>query len=88
MLSVVLEINPNMNVLGPIFKSKIDRAIKALNNTPNIAEKVKMGNLTIDLDGEIAEIDPKAIEIKKEVILRGKAVDVIQVGDAIVTISR
>ena len=84
----IVEINPNMNVLGPIFKSKIDRAIKALNNTPNIAEKVKMGNLTIDVDGEIAEIDPKAIEIKKEVILRGKAVDVIQVGDAVVTISR
>ncbi len=84
----IVDIKPNMSVLGPIFKSKIDKAIKALKNTPNIAEKVKTGNITIEIDGETAEIDPKAIKLQTEIILRGKAVDVVQVGDAIITISR
>jgi len=84
----IVDIKPNMSVLGPIFKSKVEKAIEALKNTPKIAEKIETGKIAIEIDGEVVEVTSKAVEIQKETLSGGKAVDLIQVGDMVLTISR
>ncbi len=85
----IVDIKPNMSVLGPLYRGKVGAIMEALkNDLPRVAEQVKAGTISIEVDGETIELDAGSIEIKKEFISKGRAVDVLQVGDVVIAITK
>ena len=83
-------VKPNMGLIGPRFRKKAGAVIKALQNEdPAVIEKQRTaGKILMTINGEKIELEPEAVEIKTEVISRGREVDVLKVSNAIVVIVR
>ncbi len=85
----IVDIEPKMSILGPLYRERVGAIMEALkNNLPRVAEQAKAGTISIEVDGETIELDPESIEIKKEFISKGRAVDVLQVGDMVIAIAK
>ncbi|WNY23015.1 Valine--tRNA ligase [Methanimicrococcus hongohii] len=86
--SVPVEVKPNMGMLGPMFRDKAGAVIGALKKLPpKTAEEMKAsGTITIDVAGESVELSADAIEIKKEMILAGREIDILHVDEAVIVI--
>lgn len=81
-------VKPDMSALGPLFRNDAGRVaflLKSLN--PKDAEDMKQKNaVTIVLDSEEKVLNGSFIEIEKEMVSRGKEVDVLHVRKAVVII--
>jgi len=81
---VAREIKPNTKVLGKTFRSRAKPIAEALKNVPpNLAES---GSIMLSVDGETIALDSSCFTIEKEKLLKGKAVDVLEVGSAVIVI--
>lgn len=85
---VPVEVKPNMGVLGPMFRNKAGAVIGALKALPpQKAEEMKTaGKITIEIAGEMIDLDADVIEIKKEMISGGREVEILHVKEAVVVI--
>jgi valyl-tRNA synthetase len=83
-------VKPQMKVIGPKFKDKSGRIIKALSamNPGDVARQKVDGSIVVKLDDESFEIAPEAVEIVTETLSAGEAVDVLKVGEAAVLVRR
>ncbi len=83
-------VKPQMKILGPRFKDKSGRIIKALNSMdPGEVSKQKVaGQIKVEVNGEVLEVAPDAVEVVVETLSAGLAVDVLQVGSATVLVRR
>jgi valyl-tRNA synthetase len=83
-------LKPQMKVLGPKFKDKSGKIIKALlaMDPGEAARQRAAGSIAVRLDGETLEVTPDAVEIITETLSAGEAVDVLKVGDATVLVRR
>jgi valyl-tRNA synthetase len=79
-----------MKVLGPKFKDKSGKIIKALlaMDPGEAARQKAAGSIAVRLDGETLEVTPDAVEIITETLSAGEAGDVLKVGDATVLVRR
>jgi valyl-tRNA synthetase len=80
------EIKPNMKVLGKTYRSKAKSIAQAL-----ISADLKLagsGNITLDIEGEEITLDATCFTVEKERLLKGKSVDVLEVGSATIVIMR
>ncbi|MCD5409183.1 MAG: valine--tRNA ligase [Methanocellales archaeon] len=85
----IVDIEPKMGILGPLYRGKVSAIMEALkSDLPRAAEQAKAGAISIEVDGEAIELDAGSIEIKKEFISKGRAVDVLQVGDMVIAIAK
>ncbi len=82
---IPVEIKPNMKILGRTYRSKAKSIAEALKNA-DPKELMKEGDILIEVNGERFKLDSSCYTIKKEISLKGKAVDVIEVEDAIIAI--
>ena len=83
---VPVEIRPNMKNLGKTYRSKarpIAEAFKDVDPVPAGSE-----NIEIEVEGEVLTIDPSCFTVIKEMHVKGKAVDILAVGNATIVISR
>lgn len=80
---VATEIKPNMKILGRTYRSKAKSIAEALKK---VDPKDIKENITISVNGESFKLDTSCFTIKKEILLKGKAVDVIDVEDAVIVI--
>ncbi|WP_292388466.1 valine--tRNA ligase [Methanosarcina sp. UBA5] len=87
---VPVEVKPNMGVLGPRFRKDAGAVVKALKaeNPAAVESQAASGKITVDVNGKPIELEPEAVEIRKEVISGGREVDVLKVRDAVVVIVR
>ncbi|MCO5383802.1 MAG: valine--tRNA ligase [Methanosarcina barkeri] len=87
---VPVEVKPNMGILGPRFRKDAGAVIEALKAEVPAAVEAQaiLGKITFIVNGEQVDIEPEAVEIRKEVISGGREVDVIEVRGAVVVIVR
>lgn len=85
-----IEVKPQMKRLGPKFKDKSGKIIKALlaMNPADVADQKASGSIRVDLDGETIEVAPDSVEIVTETLSSGAAVDVLKVGTATVLVRK
>jgi valyl-tRNA synthetase len=83
-------IKPLMKVLGPMFKDKSGKIIKALTSMDpaKVAELRASGAFKVDLVGETVEIPPESVDVITETFVAGQAVDLLKVGEATVLVKR
>ncbi len=84
-------VKPDMKVLGPIFRKDAGKVVKALSgiDPADVARQASGGGMIrIKVDSEVFEVPANAIAIEREVVLGGRAVDVIEVDGATVVITR
>ena len=87
---VPVEVKPNMGFLGPRFRKDAGAVVKALQaeDPAAIEAQVASGKITVTVNGEAIELEPGAVEVRKEVISGGREVDVLDVKGAIIVIVR
>jgi valyl-tRNA synthetase len=83
-------VKPQMKVLGPKFKDKSGRIIKALSGMDPVlaAAQKAAGVIKVDLDGEVVEVGPEAVELVVETLSAGEAVDILTVGSSTVLVRK
>jgi valyl-tRNA synthetase len=79
-----------MKVLGPIFRKEAGKVVSALSQIDPgvVAEQARSGTIKLEIDADVFEIPAEAVTIEREVVLGGRAVDVLEAGGAIVAITR
>jgi valyl-tRNA synthetase len=84
------EIKPDMKVLGRTYRSMAKPIADALRNANprDLMKQAESGSIKLSMDGEIIILDPSCFTVEKERLLKGKAVDVLEVGSATVVIMR
>lgn len=85
-----IEVKPQMKILGPRFKDKSGKVIKALlaMNPGEVAEQKASDSIRISLDGEMIVVSPDSVEVITETLSAGTAVDVLKVGPATVLVRK
>jgi valyl-tRNA synthetase len=85
-----IEIKPQMKVLGPKFKDKSAKIIKALllMDPADVNRQRASGVIRVDIGEGIMDVDPEAVEVVMETLSAGAAVDVLGVGAATVLVKR
>jgi valyl-tRNA synthetase len=83
-------VKPDMKVLGPIFRKEAGKVVSALAEIDPgvIAEQTASGTIKVEIGADVFEIPADAVAIEREVVLGGRAVDVLEAGGAIVVITR
>ena len=87
---VPVNVKPNMGMIGPKFRGQAKAIIDALTeaNPKKIADEVANGKVVVDVDGQTIELEPECVEIEKEVVSAGRAVDVLDISGVPVVIIR
>ncbi|MDD5474100.1 MAG: valine--tRNA ligase [Candidatus Methanoperedens sp.] len=83
---VPTKIKPNMKVLGKTYRNKAKPLAEALINAD--AQTAGSGSITLSVDGEDVTLNSSCFSVEKERLLKGKAVDVLEVGSAIIVINK
>ncbi|MDM7935511.1 MAG: class I tRNA ligase family protein, partial [Methanothrix sp.] len=88
--AVPIAVNPQMRVIGPIFKDRSRRVIEALRSMDpaTVSAQRASGGIRVDIGGEALEVPPEAVEVVVENRSAGLAVDLLQVGAATVMVRR
>ncbi len=86
LVETIESIQPNMNLIGPRFKSEAKKIVELVRNTPpgKIAEQLCTG--VIQLNGY--ELDPSDVSVVRELSFEGIAVDVVTVEGATILIRK
>jgi valyl-tRNA synthetase len=83
---VARKIKPNMKVLGKTYRNRAKSIAEALINVDlNIA---CAGSITLTVEGEEVNLDLSCFIVEKERLLKGKAVDILEVGNSTIVIMR
>ncbi len=87
---VPVNVKANMGVIGPKFRGQAKDIINALieENPKKISDEAEKGMITVKVNGDMLELEPECVEIEKEVVLAGRAVDVLDIGGVAVVIVR
>lgn len=86
LVETIKGIQPNMNLIGPRFKSEATKIVELVRNTPpdKIAEQLRTG--VIQLNGYT--LDPSDVSVVRELSFEGMAVDVVAVEGATILIRK
>ena len=87
---VPVNVKPNMGIIGPKFRNKAGAIIKSLTaeDPKRIAEQAAEGSIVVIVGDEEIELGPESVQIEREVISAGRAVDVMDVNGNTVVIVR
>lgn len=90
LVETVVAVKPVHSKLGPAFKAKAKSVVAAISamDPATAASKLAEGPLVIEIDGESVEIGPEFLQLAKELMLDGKAVETLQIGNILVLIEQ
>ena len=90
LVETVVAVKPVHSKLGPAFKAKAKGVVAAVAamDPAVAASKLAEGPLVIEIDGESVEIGPEFLQLEKELMLDGKAVETLQIGNILVLIEQ
>ena len=86
----IVGVKPEFGKLGPAFKGQAKAIVAALNasDPKDIASQLAGGKVVLDADGDKVELGPEFFKVEKRLMLGGKAVDTIQVGNVLIVIQQ
>ena len=86
----IVGVKPVHAKLGPAFKAQAKAIVAAVAamDPADAAAKLAVGPLAVDVDGETVEVGSEFFELEKRLMLDGKAVDTLQVGNILVLIEQ
>ncbi len=86
--TIIKEIKPKFNILGPMFKSKVKDIISIVNNLSEEDKPkfVKEGKITISLDGKELELLIDWFDVKTENVVEGRNVEVLETGNTVILV--
>ena len=86
----VVGVKPEFGKLGPAFKGQAKAIVATLNasDMKDIAVQLADGKVVLDVDGEKVELGPEFFKVEKRLMLGGKAVDTIQVGNILIVVQQ
>lgn len=84
----IVGVKPEYGKLGPAFKAQAKAIVAALNSADpeDITKQLTNGQVVLDVEGENITLGPEFFKVEKRLMLGGKAVDTIQVGNILVVI--
>ena len=90
LVETVVAVKPVHSKLGPAFKAKAKGVVAAVAamDPATAASKLAEGPLVIEIDGGSVEIGPEFLQLEKELMLDGKAVETLQIGNILVLIEQ
>ena len=76
--------------LGPAFKADAKALVAEIAklNPMKAAEDLSKGPIAFDVNGKTIELSSEYFEFEKKLMLNGKAVDTLQIGDILVVIEQ
>ncbi|MCU0638129.1 MAG: class I tRNA ligase family protein, partial [Methanothrix sp.] len=85
-----IAVRPQMKIIGPRFKDKSAKIIKALStmDPAQAAEQRASGSIKVEVDGEMMDLPVEAAEIAFETMSAGSAVDILSLEGASVLVRR
>jgi valyl-tRNA synthetase len=83
-----VEVKPSMKAIGPVFKNQSGEIIRRLKemDLEEVAQMVAAGKIKVEVEGEVVELGPEAVEIATETLSAGRAVEMIVLAGATVLI--
>ncbi len=86
---VPVGIKPNMKVIGKLYRKRAGSIAEALKRADaELLKKAESGNITLSLGGEDITLDASCFTIEKDKLLKGKAIDVLEVKNATIVIMK
>ena len=88
---VPVKVAPKLSVIGPRFRDKTKEIIKTLEEAdPKEVDKQlqERGSFVLRLGEEQIELDSECLEVERSFMLRGKAVDILEVDGAVIVVER
>ena len=84
----IVAVKPVHAKLGPAFKAQAKPIVAAIAATApkDIAEQLSKGDVTLNVDGETIALGAEFFELEKRLMLDGKAVSTIQLGNILIVI--
>ncbi len=84
----VVAIKPVHAKLGPTFKGQAKAIVKAVAAMPleDVAKQLASGKVEVDVDGQKVSVGAEFFEAEKRLMLDGKAVDTVQIGNILALI--
>ena len=84
----VVGIKPVHAKLGPAFKAQAKAIVAAIAtmDVKDAAARLESGSIELDIDGETVTVGAEFFEKEKRLMLNGKAVETVQVGNILVLI--
>ena len=86
----VIGVKPVHAKLGPAYKGQAKAIVSAVASmdVKDAAAKLASGSLEIDADGEKLTVPAEFFQLEKALMLEGKSVETIQIGDVLVLIEQ
>jgi valyl-tRNA synthetase len=83
-------VKPQMKIIGPRFKDRSGKIIKALGamDPALVASQMARGSIQVEVEGETIEVPQQAAEIVTETLSAGEAVDILRLEKATVLVRR
>ena len=79
-------IKPDMKVLGRTYRNRAKSIVEALTRSDPV--DAETGSVSLFVEGDNITLDGSFFRVEKEILLKGKAVDVLEVGSAVIVIMR
>ncbi len=86
----IVGVKPVHAKMGPAFKAKAKAIVAAVAamDPKDVAAQLENGSLAIDVDGETVEVGPEFLEMETRLVMDGKAVQTLQIGNILVLIEQ
>ncbi len=86
----IIGVKPVHAKMGPAFKAKAKAIVAAIAgmDPKTVAETLKSGPVVIDIDGEAVEVGAEFFEMETRLVMDGKAVQTLQIGNILVLIEQ
>ncbi|WGI17192.1 valine--tRNA ligase [Methanonatronarchaeum sp. AMET-Sl] len=86
----LVEIKPDMSIIGPRYKEKAPKIIKEIKKKPpqKIEDRIKNGTLKLQINGETIEINQNALEFIKTPTSEGKEIDILEVDSMTIALTK
>ena len=86
----IVGVKPVHAKLGPAFKAQAKAIVSAIAamDPADVAAKLATGPVSIDVDGTAVEVGAEFFELEKRLMLDGRAVETLQIGNILVLIEQ
>ncbi len=86
----IVGVKPVHAKMGPTFKAQAKAIVSAIAgmDPKDVAEKLRSGPLAIDIDGETVEVGAEFLEMETRLVMDGRAIQTLQIGNILVLIEQ